>query len=344
MPPDDNPLGTDCGRPSRRDVAQALMRRAVQQPLVSVLVNNHNYGHFLAQAVTSALVQEKVAAEVIVVDDGSNDQSRAILEDYRGRATIVLQDNRGQAAAINAGVRASRGDILCFLDADDWWAPGKLSSIVGAFGSDPRLLLAYHRLQPVLVDGKPTLKPVPRTLCSGDLSRRLKKAAGWWPFPMTSAIAVRRSAWQLVGDIPEHFRISADAWLAGIYPLVGRVAALPDSLGFYRIHANNWYRPVDDAPMLRKRMAHWQTTVDATNQFLAERGLPERLSLADHYPYHVALARLDGAGMRTRLGLALEGLRFAGEPNPLRRVRDAVRTAFDLPSVERRVGLSEAAK
>jgi glycosyltransferase involved in cell wall biosynthesis len=320
------------------------MKHTLQRPTFSVLINNYNYGRFVARAVESSLAQTDVDAEVIVVDDGSSDHSRTVLEDYGGRAKIILQDNQGQAAAVNAGVKASRGDILCFLDADDWWAPGKLSAIAEVFQSDPRVALAYHRLQPVLIDEEPTLRPIPRTLCTGDISRRLTRSAGWWPFPMTSAIAVRRSAWQAVGDIPDYFRISADAWLAGIYPFVGRVASLPDTLGFYRIHANNWYRRVDDAAMLRKRMAHWQATVEATNRFLGERDVPGRLHLADHYPYQVASARLTGVDMRTRLGLAFKGFVFEGEPNPLRRARDALRIARDLPCVERRAGVSEAVK
>jgi len=310
--------------------------------LVSVLVNNHNYGQFVPQAVASALAQTGVDAEVIVVDDGSTDRSRPVLEEYRGRIEIVLQDNLGQAAAINAGVGASRGEILCFLDADDWWAPNKLASVVQAFRADPRASLVYHRLQPVLIDGEPALKPIPRSLCAGDLSRRLSRSAGWWPFPMRSAVAVRRSAWRAAGDIPEHFRISADAWLTGVYPFIGRVAALPESLGYYRLHANNWYREADDAAMLAKRIAHWHKSVEATNRFLAGHALPARLRMADHYPCRVAAARLAGAGLRTRLCLALEGLRFAGEPNPLRRARDALRTALELPGVERRAGLPEA--
>lgn len=316
----------------------------MQRPSVSVLINNYNYGQFVGRAIDSALAQEGVDAEVIVVDDGSSDGSRSVLEGWRGRVKVVFQENGGQAAAINAGVTESRGDILCFLDADDWWVPGKLAAIADAFRTTPGASLAYHRLQPVLSSGEPTLKPLPRTLCAGNLSGRLAKSAGWWPFPMTSAIAVSREAWRSAGDIPEHFRISADAWLAGVYPFVGRVVALPASLGFYRIHANNWYRPVDDAVMLRKRMAHWQKTVEVTNRFLAERNSPQRLSMADHFPYHVASARLSGAGMRMRVGLACQGLRFAGEPNALRRSRDALRTAFDLPSVGQRAGLSEAVK
>ncbi len=111
-------------------------RATVESPAVSVVVNNYNYARFVPRAVASALAQAGVDAEVIVVDDGSIDQSREILDGFRDRAEIVFQDNRGQAAAINAGVKASRGEIICFLDADDWWAPGKLAAVVAAFRAD----------------------------------------------------------------------------------------------------------------------------------------------------------------------------------------------------------------
>lgn len=175
-------------------------------------------------------------------------------------------------------------------------------------------------------------------------AERALDADDWWAFPLMPAIAVRRSARDAAGNMPEQFRISADAWLTGIYPFLGDVAALPDSLGFYRIHNNNWYRPIDDAAMLRKRMAHWQASVEATNRFLTARDSPGRLRLTDHYPYQVASARLEGVAARARLKLAVDGLLFAGEPNLLRRVRDALRTARDLPRLGRDVGLSEAAK
>ncbi|WP_210529335.1 glycosyltransferase family 2 protein [Rubellimicrobium arenae] len=295
-------------------------------PSISVVINNYNYGTYLGSAIESALGQDYDGiVQTIVVDDGSTDHSRQVLSQYAGRITAVLKENGGQASALNAGVRASSGDILCFLDADDWWAPGKLTSVVAEFRSDPRCSLVYHRLQPVRADGTPTLKPIPRTLCRGDLQRRLERSAGWWPFPMTSAVAVRRAAWEAAGDIPETFRISADAWLVGIYPFLGRVAASPDSLGFYRLHQNHWYRETDDAAMLQRRMAHWASTVEATNTFLAHRGGTGRLSIDDHLPYQVARARLQGADLRACVRLTLKGLTFGGEPNHLRRARDVAR-------------------
>lgn len=296
-----------------------------EKPKISVLVNNYNYAAYVGRALTSSLGQICPPKEVVVVDDGSTDGSREALEAFRGDVRIIYQENAGQAAAMNAAVRESHGEIFCFLNSDDWWAAGKLAAVAAVFDADPNLVLVYHRLQPVRGGSTAYLKPIPRTLCSGDLSRRMLRSAGWWPFPMTSAIAVRRSAWDAAGEIPESFRISADAWLVGVYPFLGRVAALPDTLGFYRLHdSNNWSREVD-AAMLRRRMAHWTATVEATNRFLDARGAEDRLRLSDHWPYRLAEADLAGAGPVARLRLALDGLAFAGEPDPLRQLRDAVR-------------------
>jgi glycosyltransferase involved in cell wall biosynthesis len=309
---------------------------------ISVLINNYNYGRFVGRAIDSVLSQQTSDVEIVVVDDGSTDQSAVVLQEYGSRIKVLFQENMGQAAAINAAVRSSSGEILCFLDADDWWAPGKLSAVAKAFEADSEAALVYHRLQPVLSDGSPTMKPIPRTLCSGNLASRLSRSAGWWPFPMTSAIAVRRSTWDAAGFIPESFRISADAWLVGMYPFLGKVVALPDSFGFYRIHNNNWYRQTDDAATLRKRMAHWRATVDATNRFLFTHGATERLRLSDHHPYQVASAKLNGADGLMRLKLGMEGLLFAGEPNMLRRIRDALRLTHALPRLGLDASLSES--
>jgi hypothetical protein len=148
---------------------------------------------------------------------------------------------------------------------------------------------------------------------------------------MTSAVAVRRSTWDEIGEIPEIFRISADAWLVGVYPFFGRVTALPKALGFYRIHHNNNWHRADNEAMLRKRMEHWKTTIEETNRVLEARRAHQRLRLIDHFPYQIASARLAGASPVQRLWLATQGLRFAGEPNLIRRLRYVVREVSSLP-------------
>jgi hypothetical protein len=331
-------LGSDSHVPSRIGngvEASAPSNRTRQVPRASIIINNYNYEHLVGQAIDSALAQSFPEKEIIVVDDGSIDGSREVLQRYLGKdVRVVLQENRGQAGAINAGVAASTGEIICFLDSDDWWAPDKVSRVVEAFSRNPTTSLVYHRLQPVRSNGAFALKPIPRSLCSGDLAPRLKRTAGWWPFPLTSAVAVRRSAWEMAGAIPECFRISADAWLVGVVPFLGHVVAIPEALGFYRLHNNNWYRQTDDAPMLRRRMDHWELTIEQTNRFLAGQGSASRVQLSDHYPYQVAAAQLGGVGMMQRLALAAQGVCFQGEPNLLRRFRDVLRTVPNLPAAE----------
>ena len=118
-------------------------------PLVSIIINNYNYEAFLAQAMESALAQTYTPVEVVVVDDGSVDNSRAVIEryaaQYKGRVIPVLKENGGQASALNAGVLASQVDIICFLDADDIYLPEKVAETVAAFEVDDSIEWFFQR-------------------------------------------------------------------------------------------------------------------------------------------------------------------------------------------------------
>ena len=93
--------------------------------LISIIINNYNYGRFLAAAIDSALHQTYANTEVIVVDDGSTDDSKKIIAGYGNRIRPVLKTNGGQASAFNAGFAASTGDIICMLDSDALFYPNK---------------------------------------------------------------------------------------------------------------------------------------------------------------------------------------------------------------------------
>jgi len=93
---------------------------------VSVIIPNYNYGDYVGQAIQSALNLDWPAVEVIVVDDGSTDHSRAVIESFGSRISAILQENAGQLAACNQGFSRSRGDIVIFLDSDDVLAPSLL--------------------------------------------------------------------------------------------------------------------------------------------------------------------------------------------------------------------------
>src|ERR1700730_3706812 len=102
-------------------------------PLVSILINNFNYVEFLNEAIESALNQSYPAIEIIIVDDGSTDGSREVIARHADKVRAVLKENGGQGSAFNAGVAASRGEILCFLDADDFFYPNKVAAVVDEF-------------------------------------------------------------------------------------------------------------------------------------------------------------------------------------------------------------------
>src|SRR5438309_4900890 len=95
-------------------------------PLVSVVVPNYNYGRYVREAVDSVLGQTYPAVEVIVVDDGSSDDSLSVLQSYGSKIKLVVQPNGGVHKARNRGIEESKGEFVAFLDADDVWEPTKL--------------------------------------------------------------------------------------------------------------------------------------------------------------------------------------------------------------------------
>jgi glycosyltransferase involved in cell wall biosynthesis len=108
----------------------------VTQPLVSIIINNYNYARFLSDAIDSTLAQTYSNIEVIVVDDGSTDNSQEVITSYNNQIISVFKENGGQASALNAGFAASKGEIICLLDADDLFLPDKVSEVASMFQSD----------------------------------------------------------------------------------------------------------------------------------------------------------------------------------------------------------------
>src|SRR5438105_2154973 len=131
---------------------------------VSIIINNYNYAQFLEQAVESALAQTYPNCEVIVVDDGSADGSREVLNKFEGRATIILQENRGQVAALNNGLKRATGDLILFLDSDDVLFPEALEVVVKSWRTDSSKL--QFPLEVLNSSGKPTGLLMPRARLS----------------------------------------------------------------------------------------------------------------------------------------------------------------------------------
>jgi len=210
---------------------------------VSVIIPTYNHATFLPWALESVFAQTSHPLEVIVVEDGSTDETAEVLRVYEGRIRVLTQPNRGVAAARNAGAAVASGELLAFLDADDAWLPAKLERQVACFGGEPGVGLVHCGVEEV--DGR-----------GRQLRTRLDGLGGWVSMEMLlfrrgvilgggSAAVIRRAAFLDVGGFDEALSTSAD-WdlyyrIARRYP----VGFVPEVLVRYRIHGGNMHRNLD---------------------------------------------------------------------------------------------------
>jgi glycosyltransferase involved in cell wall biosynthesis len=289
-------------------------------PLVSIVIDNYNYGRFLNEAVDSALGQTYPNTEVIVVDDGSTDDSRKRIDSYGNRIKPVFKENGGQASAFNAGFRASRGELVCFLDADDAWLPDRVEKVQKAALRYPTASLIYNRVRSVSEATVPRKlrKPWPNKLMQGDITAKVLRSGGYWAYPPTSALSFRRSFLERVVDIPEaEYRICADAYLADLAPFFGSVVGLEEALTLHRLHGSNLFNNTErfgeQEKAIRSYLSHYETRAAGTNEALERLGLSHRVCLEDNWHYLLFKSKLgQGPGI---LALSSLGLRFAGEPS-----------------------------
>lgn len=207
----------------------------------SVIINNYNYERFLHTAVDSALEQTYPYVDVLVVDDCSTDSSRNIIASYGDRITPILRKSNGkQAAALNAGFEKSKGEIILFLDADDYLLPNAVENIVAAFA--PGIGKVHFRLQVVDGDNRPlgySIPSVGMSLAAGEVWRELLQTSSYVSSPM-SGNAYRRETLIPVFPIPDEYKTTADDYLMISTPFyAGKLAGIDEAIGAYRVHDDN---------------------------------------------------------------------------------------------------------
>jgi glycosyltransferase involved in cell wall biosynthesis len=246
-------------------------------PAVSIVIANYNYGRFLSRSVDSALAQTHPRTEVVVVDDASLDDSREVIRTYADRVVPVLRaQNGGQAAAFNSGFEACHGEVVLFLDSDDWLYPEAAARVLGVFA--PGVAKVQFRLHLVNGEGEHIdLFPAPEvSFDDGDVVPLLM-SSGRYETTVTSGNAFARATLAAILPVPEEeFRISADGYLVAVAPLYGRVVSIEEPLGAYVLHgANNWMAITGQGlgGRFRRSLEHDFCRYEALRRKAAERGL-----------------------------------------------------------------------
>ena len=236
----------------------------MSQPLLaSIIISSYNYGCYLKEAIDSAMSQTYPHTEVIVVDDGSTDNSPEIIASYGDRIIPVLKENGGQASALNAGYRVSRGQVLFFLDSDDMLLPTAVQQAVKFF-NDPAIVKVHWPL--LVIDEYETMtgRLIPGSLLpEGDLREDIIRDGPYsYAWPDTSGNAWARRFIERIFPIPEvEFKTCPDLWLAAFAPLFGLLKGISEPQSFYRDHGNNHSgrEPFDE----RVRVAAWREEICA---------------------------------------------------------------------------------
>lgn len=257
---------------------------SASEPLFSILVNNYNYGTFLREAIDSALNQTYPNTEVIVVDDGSTDDSREIITGYEGRIIPVMKENGGQASAFNAGFAASHGEWICLLDSDDTFLPGKVEEVVRLGQENSLVGLIAHNLEYLDINGVPTdFRPPPiveRKLV--DDRRRIQYGKPTANLPATSGLCFRRRVLEQILPMPEEIQIAADNFIKTAALLLTPVMQIPDMLGRQRIHDRNFFTTGYQNPSFKAVL--YRTRVSAQIIFHLKQGYPSLKRLTwKHY-------------------------------------------------------------
>ena len=286
-------------------------------PRVTALIDTCNHERFIAQAIESVLAQDfpQSDLEVLVVDDGSTDGTGHVAQKFTPRVRYLRKPNGGQASAFNAGVREAHGEIVAFLDGDDWWVKEKLRVVVEAFEKNPEAGAVGHGLYEVDEAGARRFTNVPdrtyrnalRTVEEGVAFRELRSFLG------TSRLAIRKSVLGRVLPLPEDMVIEADEFLAAVAVALGGAVVLDQPLTCYRLHSGNLYQFGAHDPARMRRKYHSLACL--------VRDLPARLAAAATPPNVVEAVMAVVRVETERLRLTLEG----GAPWETFRVERAAR-------------------
>lgn len=207
----------------------------MKTPHISVVIPTYNYGHFVTEALGSVLAQTYPAREIIVVDDGSTDDTSEKLQPYENRIRYIHQENQGLPAARNTGIRAACGEFIALLDSDDLWHPRKLEAQVHHLNRSPEVGLVAADVLRDMRNGWPEVGDHSSMPAHPVTVKDLLVRSRFGP----SSVLVRKGCFDAVGLFDPELRSAEDRdmWIriASRFP----IRKLGAPLWWYRLHGGN---------------------------------------------------------------------------------------------------------
>jgi glycosyltransferase involved in cell wall biosynthesis len=269
----------------------------MSSPLITTVVDTFNHERFIEQALSSVLEQglSESDLEILVVDDGSTDKTPDVVAKFSKRVQLLRKKNGGQASAFNVAISQANGKIVAFLDGDDWWAKGKLVTVLNAFDANPNVGVVGHGLYEIdEVTGRSIV-----VLPSSDRRVTLSSVEDGIDFRNimcflgTSRVAIRKRILNLVGSIPLALIVEADEFMSTMAVAQSEAILIKQPLTYYRLHAGNLYQFRDeDGAKVRQKMNALTALSAALRHELPRTQLPDRVVKAIVEPIDVEAKRM----------------------------------------------------
>jgi hypothetical protein len=250
------------------------------KPICSVLIDTYNHERFIEKAVVSVLEQDFPAdeREIVVIDDGSTDATAEIVRKFEPHVRYIRKSNGGQASAFNAAIPECHGDILAFLDGDDYWLPGKLVRIADVFEQNPAVGFVGHGIRESLPDGTERISSPANeerfrlnSVPTAKLFRLRKSYMG------TSRMAMRADLARTILPVPDSLVFEADEYLFTLAAAMSDVVILREPLTCYVIHGANLFVSSPGMAGLRRKQQVLAALATALTGALQTRSLPREV-------------------------------------------------------------------